>query len=404
MLLSRAVLCAMLALPGGIAVCPAATNYVNDATGDDGYDGWTPALPKKTIQASLNAVAVTGDTVLVADGNYVQTNTITVSKGVTLCSANGREAVVIDGNNSNRCLLISHSNALVSGFTIINGRTHAVGGAGYGGGVYMTNGLMADCTVSNNLTSAMAGGVYLSYQAVISNCIIANNTSTNGKGGGLAIYGTAQARDCLIMQNSATKSGIVGGGVYLVSGLLENCRVISNTCSIGGGMALDGGLARNSLVAQNNSSIYGAGIYFSDNSTGVAQNCTICSNNRYGVSGNGTIAANGYFENCVVYSNGVGNWYLPAGGVSFTNCCIIPTNGLPGGGNITNEPGFINFTEMDYRLVKHSPCINTGKNQSWMNNAFDLDGWSRIDRFAGRVDMGCYEYILSGTIFRICGN
>jgi len=36
-----------------------------------------------------------------------------------------------------------------------------------------------------------------------------------------------------------------------------------------------------------------------------------------------------------------------------------------------------------------------------MNGAFDLDGHSRIDRFSGVVDMGCYEYLPAGTMYSV---
>jgi len=34
-----------------------------------------------------------------------------------------------------------------------------------------------------------------------------------------------------------------------------------------------------------------------------------------------------------------------------------------------------------------------------MTGAVDLDGHSRIDRFSGVVDMGCYEYLPQGFMF-----
>jgi hypothetical protein len=36
-----------------------------------------------------------------------------------------------------------------------------------------------------------------------------------------------------------------------------------------------------------------------------------------------------------------------------------------------------------------------------MAGAVDLDERSRIDRFSGKVDMGCYEYLPSGTAFTL---
>ena len=43
--------------------------------------------------------------------------------------------------------------------------------------------------------------------------------------------------------------------------------------------------------------------------------------------------------------------------------------------------------------------MNAGMNQSWMTNSVDMDVRARI-RY-GTVDMGAYEMIYEGTIYRI---
>jgi hypothetical protein len=48
-------------------------------------------------------------------------------------------------------------------------------------------------------------------------------------------------------------------------------------------------------------------------------------------------------------------------------------------------------------------CLNAGVNRSWMDGATDLDGHHRIDEFSRQVDMGCYEYLFRGTMYRIPG-
>lgn len=72
-------------------------------------------------------------------------------------------------------------------------------------------------------------------------------------------------------------------------------------------------------------------------------------------------------------------------------------------GNTLSNPNFINSAggaDRNYRFNRPSPCFNTGTNQlDWMAGAVDLDGHHRIDVFSGIVDMGCYEYLLSGTMF-----
>jgi hypothetical protein len=85
-----------------------------------------------------------------------------------------------------------------------------------------------------------------------------------------------------------------------------------------------------------------------------------------------------------------------------TFTCTVP--GVPGAGNITNDPQFVDAANSNFHLQATSPCINAGTNQSWMTGAADLDGNPRIFGIAGcgRVDMGAYEY--QGSVSRIPTN
>jgi len=66
---------------------------------------------------------------------------------------------------------------------------------------------------------------------------------------------------------------------------------------------------------------------------------------------------------------------------------------------VANGSGYgTNHVSGDYRLRANSPCVNTGTNQGWMTNSYDLDGRMRI-RY-GTVDMGAYEAIYNGTIYK----
>jgi len=104
-------------------------------------------------------------------------------------------------------------------------------------------------------------------------------------------------------------------------------------------------------------------------------------------------------ENCVVYDNVSGNYSGTGLGI-WTNSCTTP---MPAGtydtGNITNAPAFIDKATGNWRLSAASFCINRGIYRNWMTNSVDLDGRVRI-RY-GTVDMGAYEHINEGTIFRV---
>lgn len=264
-----------------------------------------------------------------------------------------------------------------------------------GGGIYMLNGNINNCTIVGNYDNCSYGGGI--YGGTVSNCSVINNRmkrdpSDGAKGGG--IYG-GSVYNSRIIGNSAP----YGGGVY--SSTLRNCMVISNLASGDWGGVGDGGGAAGStlydcLLAGNQAAKSGGGV-----SNCTLYSCTLVGN--LAANGGGTVTSRLY--NSIVYFNQAttsgSNWNNI---ICFTNCCTMPTNDLPGSGNIANDPEFIangagygtNHVPGNYRLSGRSPCINAGINQNWMTNAFDLGGDIRIRYVI--VDMGAYEKLFRGTI------
>jgi len=66
---------------------------------------------------------------------------------------------------------------------------------------------------------------------------------------------------------------------------------------------------------------------------------------------------------------------------------------------IVADPKFKNFAGGNFRLAGNSPCVNTGSNEPWMTNVYDLNKNQRI-RY-GVVDMGAYERINEGVIYTV---
>ena len=255
----------------------------------------------------------------------------------------------------------------------------------WGGGVGEATSL-SNCIITGNSTWAQPGGGV--YRSTCYNCTISGNSASGGEGSG-AGGGGAEGTfyNCLIVGNTATGSGGGVGDTTWGSTTLYNCLIASNVCrstesSCGG-----------SVVSM------GKGVYL--------YNCTIVSNSAGSTNGGGVYikpTGTGTFVNCIIYSNsaagGTNNNYNITNVATFTNTCTTP---LPatGANNITNNPVFANFTNGNFRLTKYSPCVNAGTNESWMTGAIDVDAHQRIDHFSGITDIGCYEYLLSGTMITI---
>ncbi len=291
------------------------------------YDTWAKAATN--IQTAVDA-ASSGDIVLVGDGTYTLAANISVTKGITIRSANGYLLTIIDGNSATRCFFINHASAVIDGFTITNGRNLS----GYGGGVQCDNGTVQNCIIENN-AARDGGGVALNNSGMVINCIIRNNTADWG-GGVRCFNGTV--RGCLITDNTATPHG---GGINIWSGgTVQNCTITNNTATDGSGIRLWN---------------------------------------------------NGIVENSIIYSNsGSANYIIDAGhGNSVSYSCTTPL--YTGTGNISDDPLFVNAGDSDFHLSSSSTLINAGLNAAWMNTATDLDEHNRI--LDATVDIGAYEYL-----------
>ena len=457
--------------------------YVSlNGTNNPPYTSWPGAATN--IQWAVNAAAA-GETVWVTNGIYNLTNRITISQAITNRSVNGPTATFINGNlpaYSNGCFVLQ-SNVYFTGFTITNGYATANSGGGIEIVAAGSNSVVSNCVIAGNYCSYAAGGgggigIDLSaLNTIVANCIISNNHVYGGRGGGIWMRnGTIVGS--LIITNTATNGGAYGGGIYMWGGTVSNCIIQANiTTNNGGGIYVDLGYIYNSTITQNraalthiflggggitivsglvkdciissnsieyfgggvsthgaatlqnciisgNSAIYyGGGIMIystdtlvqnclieknvtSDKGGGILYNvdnaivreCTIVSN-RSGSGGGiwGSAATPHSFENNIIYANTAtteSNNYW--GAFIATNSCSYPL--LDGTGNITDDPKFVNKDTGNWRLSANSPCLNKGTNQSWMTTAVDLDGRMRI-RY-GRVDMGAYERIYEGTIYK----
>jgi len=269
----------------------------------------------------------------------------------------------------------------------------------YGGGGALNSGgfvMFTNCVFDGNWTAYQGGGIYfMQSPGMVIDCVFSNNRAvsiagSSGLGGALSLYGAASG--CIVTA--------------------LNCQIVNNYSAVGGGISVGaGGYALNCLFKGNRALNGGAvRMYGIQNYGGYIGSCTIVSN--YGTNSSGAIYIEGTNNNnsvynCAAWGNNSTNtaWPVFYDTVAPTNAnalwytCANYTNFPAGQGNITNDPQFVDFAGGNYRLNASSPCVNAGTNQSWMTNAFDLDGRMRI-RY-GIVDMGAYENIREGALYHV---
>ena len=377
------------------------------------YDAWSKAA--SNIQDAVDA-ALAGATVWVGAGRYTVptnavisdggTNVIYLNKLLTLRGYTGApEDTVIDGGGSNRGVAVYYNRDnftnwfVLNGFTITNCFAKSGAGINFSPNAMTWTATVQNCVITHNTSTDADGAIYVyngfntkPWTLVASNVVIRNNGAVGintypyfGENGGVRLT------DCLIENN------LGGLNLWRGSNVVRNCVIRGNyKTAVGAGMYLAYGkhFFINCLFCNNADVNVTPAIIYSSYSVPEFYNCTIVSN-----SGRGLHAQTDKILvwNSIVYSNSA-NFTLT---VNFTNSCVTPTNSTTGPGNLTNNPAFVDFASRNFRLTRDSPCANRGLNQPWMDGALDLDGRSRKDRFSGLVDIGCYEYLPQGVMFRL---
>lgn len=218
-----------------------------------------------------------------------------------------------------------------------NSCSHGGGGAGLWAKISGGNLVLRDCVVTNNSAYPFnGGGIY----AVISSpnhldlerCIIAGNAVWPATfvpttyGGGVYVSGDVVLRNCILSNNVSTAAG---GALYAESGSLS-----ATNCLFSGNKAL-------STVCLSSSA-----------QSAAIVNCTIAYNSQLGLSsGGGDVQV----MNSIFYGNN--SQTIQMSGAAFVSYSDIQ-NGFPGEGNIDLPPQFMSQT--DLRISSQSPCVDAG--------------------------------------------
>jgi hypothetical protein len=355
--------------------------YVN-TTGSNTFPFNTLAKAAHTIASAVAAAPNSAAaTVWVSDGTWAMPGQVVIEKAVTVRSVNGPTNCTTTVPAQKRSFYMHHPAAVVAGFTLTTSGT----GDHYmdGGGVYLVQGTVTNCIFRNIVVGGRGAAIYMIGGRVV-DCHIRDNRTYEwqyGYGGGIYIevytgYGNAFVENCRIERNeSQSKWG--GGSVYMNRGTLRNNLIVSNratravlgTEGVGGGVRMAGGYLENCTVTRNFSVASGGGVYLS-----------------------AVAPAYGYVTNSIVQANTVSiapagerNFYSSGGVVGYS--CIDPAP--VGVNNTAEDPQFVDAAALNFRLKTASPCVDKGRNATWMTGAVDLN--RAVRRQNGTVDMGCYE-------------
>ena len=344
-----------------------------------------------TIQAAFTA-AVNGDTIYVAAGTYTGTGTAPVvfwsGKNIALVGA-GAATTIIDGENVRPCLYLDHvpATARLEGFTVTRGKASDGGGVflayssptleynafdsnqavGCGGGVFV---LHSSPTLTNNTfsgnsvtgTGGGGGGMWLDDSAaLLANNTFSGNSATSSNGGGVFLF---QCTSTTVTSNTfSDNSAYYGGGLYLYqspSPTLADNTLSGNSATDGGGVYLyDSSPALvNNTFSGNSAASSGGGMLLAYSSA-VLTNNTFSGNSA---SGGGGVFLNGSsltLMNCILWGSVGGSIFTKSGSAS-VSYSDVEGGVLPGAGNLSVDPGFVDAPNGDLHLQPGSPCAGAG--------------------------------------------
>ena len=379
-----------------------AADYYVAKTGSDGNAG-TRGAPFATIGKAITEASSAIDggadsaTIYVGDGTYAE-HTLTLEKPITIVGESGdRDAVIVNANgnasNKRRAFTLNHAAAALSGITVKGGYIN-LGGNNQGGNILISanGGVVTNCVVASGFASG-GGNIRLDGDdALVVDCVVTNGTIDYSWGGNICAYRGRVSR-CLVADGRATGSNEPGGdsgNVYLAnSAVMENCLV-------------RGGVVTRSGTTKAN------GVYLAGSSRLV--NCTIVKNrsdsypNVPAVNvGAGTVRV----VNCAIYGNGgtAAKEWGGANGSCYVNCATASSAAITGGtGNIATltDAAFADYAGGDYHPQKKGVLYNagTGRDEYFDFGAESLFDLGRSDRISGgRLDIGCYEFYVPGSVF-----
>jgi hypothetical protein len=400
------------------------TLHVSNADGDDAADGgsWETAL--KTVGRAVEHASLAGGTILVAPGHYAATNTLVLTNAISLLGASGTPAdtsIFRSATPAYSVVRIRHPGARLAGFTVSNGLAAVTGG----GNLWLDGGgTVSNCWITRHSvgTELPGGGIY-NNNGRVTHCRISDSQGSHWGCKGAGIYqkgADAVTAFSEIFDNASSGHSVLGAGVYLAGGEMLNCAITNNRNNsatsdqggCGGGLYISSGRAVNCLIAGNvvgwntSRASGGGGVYLTG---GSLVNCTVA-DNRARLPGGGGLrfAGTATLTNCIVARNtspetDTEEWRGPQS--TYAKAAYSRLTPLTNGtftACTEADPAFEDADRGDWRLMRDSPCRDTGVLLAWLADQADLLGSPRVDH-RKRIDMGAFEtpYVPAETLLLI---
>ncbi len=283
--------------------------------------------------------------------------------------------------------VVTINNGELDGFTIIGGKALT------GGGVHASGiAIIRKCIIRYNRAvlggkgqdypNGVGGGVFLSGEASLERCKIANNSSSKG-GGGVATEGNNVIVGCTIDNNNRllmkSDPGLYQQGGQLI---IRNTKFIrSYTNGTGGAIMINAVAEIYNCLFVKNKSTRGGGLIIGETGNAKIVNCVFYKNWTYSRNYSGAIVNLGEVKiiNTIVWNNsGKKDYKLYSRYAEYTTSDEF-RNILVGVGNLDLNPNFVDSNAGNYHLSVDSPCVNAGHPGESFG---DVDG--------SRNDMGIY--------------